>query len=152
MENALMMIVYPTSNGTSVTVSPRIGTGHTEPTIAPNVTVELLAGSGVQPDADNNTLTVNARCVNCRTWSGGSIDVTSKAQEMIFAYGSWVHNPDSENADLRMHDTEGVFTMDLTKAAGPGGVPDITGGPNIGATEVSITSTHEIASPAHGEF
>lgn len=151
MANSLMIIAYPTSNGSYVTVSPRLGTGHTEPTIAPNVTVRLRARSGVQTDASNNTLTVNAQCINCRSWSGGSIDVTSKAQEMIFAYGPWVGNPDSENADLRMHNTDGVFTMDMTKATGPGGVPEITAS-NFGATEVSISSTHDLASPIHGEF
>lgn len=151
MENSLMIITYPTSNGSYVTVSPRLGTGHTEPTVAPNVTVQLLAGSGVQTDASNNTLTVNARCINCRSWSGGSIDVTSKSQNMIFAYGPWVGNPNSVNADLRMHETDGVFTMDMTKATGPGGVPDITAS-NSGATEVSISSTHDLASPIHGQF
>jgi hypothetical protein len=149
MANALMMIAYPTSNGSYVTVSPRLGTGHTEPTVASNVTVQLLAGSGVQTNATNNTLTVNARCINCRSWNGGSIDVTSKAQNMIFAYGPWVGNPNSVNADLRMHFTDGVFTMDMTKASGPGGVPEITAA-DVGATEISINSTHDIASPAHG--
>ena len=151
MANSLMIIAYPTSNGSYVTVSPRLGTGHTEPTVAPNVTVQLLAGSGVQTDVSNNTLTVNARCINCRSWSGGSIDVTSKAQNMIFAYGPWVGNPNSVNADLRMHDTDGVFTMDMTKATGPGGVPEITGS-NLGAAEISISSTHDLASPIHGGF
>ncbi len=151
MANALMIIAYPTSNGSYVTVSPRIGTGHTEPTIAPNVTVQLLAGSGVLTNASNNILTINARCINCRSWSGGSIDVTSKAQNMVFAYGPWVGNPNSVNADLRMHNTDGVFTMDMTKATGQGGVPEITGS-DSGATQVSILSTHDLASPIHGEF
>jgi hypothetical protein len=151
MANSLMIIAYPTSNGTYVTVSPRLGTGHTEPEVAPNVTVELLTGTGVLPQDSNNTLTVNARCINCRSWSGGSIDVTSKAQNMIFAYGPWVGNPDSVNANLRFHETEGVFTMDMIKATGPGGVPDITA-TNEGATEISITDTHDFKSPAHGKF
>jgi len=77
--------------------------------------------------------------------------VTSKAQNMIFAYGPWVGNPDSVNANLRFHETDGVFTMDMTKASGHGGVPDITAS-NEGATEVSIKSTHDFASPAHGEL
>jgi hypothetical protein len=151
MANSLMIIAYPTSNGTYVTVSPRLGTGHTEPMVAPNVTVELLDGTGVLTQASNNTLTVNARCINCRSWSGGSIDVTSKAQNMIFAYGPYVGNPDSVNANLKFHETEGVFTMDMTKARGPGGVPDVTAF-NEGATEVSIKTTHDFASPAHGKF
>ena len=77
--------------------------------------------------------------------------MTSKAQNMIFAYGPWVGNPDSVNANLRFHETVGVFTMNLTKATGPGGVPVITG-TNEGVTELSITSTHGLASPAHGKF
>lgn len=77
--------------------------------------------------------------------------MTSKAQNMIFAYGAWVGNPDSVNANLRYHETDGVFTMDLTKATGPGGVPDITAA-NEGATEISIKDTHDYASPAHGKF
>jgi hypothetical protein len=151
MANSLIIIAYPTSNGTYVTVSPRLGTGHTEPMVAPNVTVQLLDGTGVQTQDDNNTLTVNARCINCRSWSGGSIDVTSKAQNMIFAYGPWVGNPDSVNANLKFHETEGVFTLDMTKASGPRGVPDVTA-LNEGATEVSIRSTHDFASPAHGKL
>jgi hypothetical protein len=119
--------------------------------VAPNVTVQLLDGTGVLTQVSNNTLTVNARCINCRSWSGGSIDVTSKAQNMIFAYGPWVGNPDSVNANLKFHMAEGVFTMDMTKASGPGGVPYITAF-NEGATEVSITTTRYLASPVHGKF
>ena len=74
-----MIIAYPTSNGTYVTVSLRLGIGHTEPKVAPNVTVELLPGTGVLTQDSKDDLTVNARCINCRSWSGGSIDVTSKA-------------------------------------------------------------------------
>jgi hypothetical protein len=70
---------------------------------------------------------------------------------MIFAYGSWVGNPDSVNANLTFHETEGVFTLDMTEASGHGGVPDVTV-LNEGATEVSIRSTHDLASPAHGKF
>ena len=55
------------------------------------------------------------------------------------------------NANLKFHETEGVFTMDMTKATGPEGVPDITAS-NEGATEISIRSTHDLASPAHGKF
>ena len=151
MAGSLIIIAYPTSNGTYVTVSPRLGTGHTEPEVAPNVTLELLPGTGVLTQDSNNTLTVNARCINCRSWSGGSIDVTSKAQNMIFAYGPYVGNPNSVNANLKFHETEGVFTMDMTKATGPGGVPDITAS-NEGATEISIRNTHDLSSPAHGKF
>jgi Cytochrome domain of cellobiose dehydrogenase len=153
MANSLMLIAYPASDGKNVTVSPRLASGDTEPTYTSNVTVQLLGGSEVttSPDGSNNTLTVNGLCMNCRSWSGGSIDVTSKAQKMIFAYGPYVGNPDSVNADLRMHSADGVFTMDLIAATGPGGLPVITDRANNGATEISFSSTHYFAGPIHGK-
>lgn len=154
MAGSLILIAYPASDGKNVTISPRIGTGHTEPIYTSNVKVEVLAGSGVSlsSDGSNNTLTVNGRCTGCRSWNGGSIDVTSKAQNMIFAYGPWVSNPDSVNADLRMHTADGVFTMDMTAATGRGGLPTITDSANHGSTEIKTSSTHEFASPIHGKF
>lgn len=149
MDGSMMLMAYPASNGQDVTVSPRLSSGHVEPSYTSNVTIQLLPGTGIV----GGTLTANGRCTGCRKWSGNSIDVKSTAQKMIFAYGpGYVGNPDSVNADTRFHSTYGVFTMDMVKATGPGGVPSSNIGPNLGSIETSITRKSEFSAPIHGVY
>ncbi len=78
MKDSLMFIVYTAANGRNVTVSPRIGTGHSEPTYTTDVSVFLLPGSGLI----NDTYIINAKCHGCRKWKGGFLDLKSKTQPM----------------------------------------------------------------------
>ncbi|OTB01476.1 putative iron reductase domain protein [Hypoxylon sp. CI-4A] len=125
MAGSLILVAYPSESGNNVTLSPRIGTGHTEPVYTSDIKIEALEGTGL----DNNTYIFNGRCSNCRSWSASSkkIDVQSKSQNMIYATGedrSYLKT-DSLDGPLKMHYNYGTFTMDMVRATGPGGVPTI---------------------------
>lgn len=58
MNGANMFLIYTDSGGSNVTLSPRLGTGHTQPNFNSNAKVELLDGSGVS----NGIMTANIKC------------------------------------------------------------------------------------------
>lgn len=125
-----MFVAYPSQNGQSVTISPRIGSGHVEPKFTQDVEVEVLDGTSL----DNDTYNINAHCTRCRTWPlpsdrRGSIDTSSTAQAMIYAIGenSPFFQTDDQEAIIREHMVFGKFTMDLRAATGDAGVPSNTG-------------------------
>ncbi|KAI1389421.1 putative iron reductase domain protein [Hypoxylon trugodes] len=125
MAGALILLVYPSASGNNVTLSPRLGSGHTEPVYTPDIKIEALSGTGL----NNDTYTFNGRCSSCRSWLDGSgkIDVKSTTQNMLYATGEDDNNlkSDSFEAPLKMHYNYGTFTMDMVHATGPAGVPII---------------------------
>lgn len=104
-----------------VTLSPRTTTSHSEPVFDPTVDLEILNGTGVQ----DSMFVLNARCSNCRVWSGGFLDAASATQPMIFAFGPATQiQTDARDAPLRRHVRYGTFTMDMVAASSSdAGVP-----------------------------
>lgn len=93
---------------------------------------------------------LHAVCHNCRTWSGGSIDLKSTSQPMIYAFGPGdVLQSNSLSADLRRHARYGFFSMDMLAATGPGGVPPKTSVINGVSMRSPIIKDHDRASLAH---
>lgn len=131
MSGALIFVTYASENGNNVTVSPRLGKNHVMPLHTSNVTVEVLNGSGIY----DGIFVVNAQCTGCRHWDGGSIDVDSTSQDMIWAAGptgSLKSNDLQES--ISQHDGHAFFNLDLRAATGVGGVPvpadaSLEGGP-----------------------
>ncbi|RYP62397.1 hypothetical protein DL770_009596 [Monosporascus sp. CRB-9-2] len=123
MAGSLMLMIYSSSSGENVTLSPRISDGHSEPVYSPDIEVEALPGTGLVNDS---TLVYNGRCSNCRSWSNGKVDVESKAQHMLYATGEVGEiTTDDVEYSPRIHYNYGSFTMDMVDATGPGGVPTI---------------------------
>ncbi|KAK3306487.1 uncharacterized protein B0T15DRAFT_509860 [Chaetomium strumarium] len=120
MADALMLVMYASADGKSVTVSPRLSSGCTEPVWTRNVGITLHASS----INDNADMTVNATCNGCRALGPALPSIkTSSAAPMMFAIGpSLVLNSDDLDARIRRHSAYGQFTMDLVKATGPGGI------------------------------
>ncbi|RFU28520.1 hypothetical protein B7463_g7812, partial [Scytalidium lignicola] len=148
MKGSLMFLLYTSSNENSVTVSPRITDGHTEPSYTSNVAITLLPGTG--NDKHNKWITVNAKCESCRKWSGGSLNITSTAENFIYATGpSGNLKTNSKSADTKRHDKYGTFQMDLTKAVGAGGVPAPIFSSTVGTRELSDSTDHDFSSPLH---
>jgi hypothetical protein len=58
MTGANMFVVYTSANGKNVTLSPRLGTGHSEPQFNSKAEVSLLDGSGVS----NGKMIANIKC------------------------------------------------------------------------------------------
>src|ERR1700712_504666 len=58
MSGSTMFVIYTSSNGQNVTLSPRKANGHNMPTYASDVKATLLDGSGVS----NGMMTANIKC------------------------------------------------------------------------------------------
>lgn len=115
-----MFIAYTSEDGNNVTVSPRLGTGHSMPSHTDAVQVELLSGSGII----NNTYVVKAKCSDCRSWSGGNADVLSDNQKMLWALGrSGDIKTNALDASIQQHQSYNTFSLDFKQATGDAGVP-----------------------------
>lgn len=150
MRGSLILMAYLSSSGNDVTFSPRIATGHNEPTFYPDLKVEALKGTGVV----DGLLRFSGRCSNCRSWPGGSIDVLSAVQKCIFALGpSGTDGSDHPDAPLRFHSTYGNFALDLVAATGPAGTPTIPQDPDDIGTGATLgraeTNKRDWAAVAH---
>ena len=120
-----MLVVYADGSGKSVTISPRIADGHSEPSYQSDITVQKQDGQG--PNSANTAsgsrgslkMTADGVCKSCLTWAnGGSIDLTNTKQPFIFAVGP-TYPPiesDSQSEGISRHEFYGQFTMDMTAA------------------------------------
>ncbi|KAH8895278.1 CBD9-like protein [Thozetella sp. PMI_491] len=116
MAGSLMLVAYSAADNQHVTVSPRLGTGDTEPPYYPGVTVSLSSSSSIQ----NDSFVVFGTCKGCRAWRGGSLATDSATQPFIFAVGpNLAFASDDLSAGLRRHIGYGHFTMNTTQASGP---------------------------------
>lgn len=151
MAGSLILMAYSSSSGKNVTVSPRIATGHSEPVYNPDIKIEALDGTGLVNDA---RYVFNGRCSNCRSWTGGSIDVTSKNQSFLYATGpDGDINSDSPDASVKMHLTYGNFKLDMVHATSAGAVPVIptsNSTSSVATTQgLSVEGKRDIAAQIH---
>jgi hypothetical protein len=59
MSGANIFVIYASSSGSNVTLSPRTGSGHVEPKYNSGAQVTLLGGSGIS----NGVMTANIKCM-----------------------------------------------------------------------------------------
>ena len=144
MAGSLLFVMYTSADGKNVTISPRLGTGHVMPLYTGNVGYSLLAGSGIINDTLGSNMVANVRCTNCRKWAGGSVDVTSKNQPMLYAVGGPddVLMTNDYTATIHQHNGYGQFTLDMVAATGAGGIPS--------DTNVQTGVSHENDQGGHG--
>ncbi|SMQ52532.1 unnamed protein product [Zymoseptoria tritici ST99CH_3D7] len=115
MAGSNMFVMYTSSDGQNVTISPRLGMGHEQPLYDNAANFTLLDGSGVQ----NGNMTANVKCSNCNSWSGGSMDFTGSTAEWIYGYKDGAEmNSDAEDARIKEHSKYGSFSFNLTQARG----------------------------------
>ena len=146
MAGAQMFVVYTSSDGTNVTVSPRLGTGHVMPEFNSAADISVLEGSGVS----DGVMTANVRCGSCGSWDGGSMDFSSSSSSWIYGYlsGSPLDS-DSQEESISQHGGASSFTWDLSVArSSTDGNPFISGSGagNSSPTESSATGTGSPAS------
>ncbi|KAL1968577.1 hypothetical protein VTN77DRAFT_1787 [Rasamsonia byssochlamydoides] len=114
MLDSNMLVIYASSNN-NITLSPRLGSGHTQPLFNPDAQVSLLDGSGIS----NGIMTANIRCDSFLSWSGGSENVKSASAPFIWAVR---HGEPLESASvsegIHMHDKYGGFSVDFAEATG----------------------------------
>lgn len=136
MEDALMFIAYPGADGRSLTVSARIGTGHSEPIHDPSIEVFGVFNDTYAPNAmtvaDGGTLIAHGACRNCTRWATGALDFQDKAQPMIFAIGpSCSLQSDDPEASIPRHKIYGKYTLDMQAASNATGWYGRVPAPNI---------------------
>jgi hypothetical protein len=118
MSGANIFVIYADADGKNVTLSPRLGTGHTEPDADTAAKVTLLDGSGII----DGKMIANVKCSNCQSWSGGTMDFTSASSDWIYAYKAGdALNTNSLDASITQHDEFDSFTFDLVAASGGDG-------------------------------
>lgn len=141
MTGALIFIIYPDSSGKNVTVSPRLGTGHVEPTPDSDIKVSLLSGSGV----DGDTMTANFKCSNCRSWNNNanSLDTSSSSAGFIWAIGpgTKIQSDDASLDSLTQHRVMGTANINAKAATGGNG-----GNPFDNSTSAATSSSSSSAS------
>ncbi|KAF9736896.1 hypothetical protein PMIN04_000574 [Paraphaeosphaeria minitans] len=122
MENSLMLVMYADARGDNITISPRLSTGHTEPSFSPAIKLDVLNGTGIYDEM----YVLRAVCHACRVWPNGFLETSSTTAPMLFAFGpAMAAQSDDANAPLRRHVRYGTFSMDLVAATGAGaGVPE----------------------------
>ncbi|KAB8075813.1 hypothetical protein BDV29DRAFT_200691 [Aspergillus leporis] len=115
MQGANIFVVYASSGGNNITISPRLGAKHVEPLFNPKAHVSVLDGSSI----NNGIITANIRCDSCITWLGGHEDPASSSSPWVWAvkYGNPLDS-DSVSATIIMHDAFGIAALNLQKAIG----------------------------------
>ncbi|KEQ72207.1 CBD9-like protein, partial [Aureobasidium namibiae CBS 147.97] len=139
MKNSLMFIGYPSSNGSGVTLSPRLSTGHQQPQYTSSKDVQTLSSS-----VTDGTLQLMAVCKNCTTWSLGSMDTTSTQQPFIFALGPTGEtiSSDSTSQSIDQHTLYKGFSLDMTQASFSGsGSPDLNSGSSAASSNSASGSS-----------
>lgn len=115
MSGSNIFIMYTNADGTNVTLSPRLGTGHVEPQHDTNAQITVLDGTGVS----GGMMTANVKCSNCDSWSGGSMDFSSDSSQWIYAYKKGeALNTDDLDASISQHDGASPFSWNLASAKG----------------------------------
>jgi hypothetical protein len=139
MQGANIFVVYASSDGNNVTVSPRLGVEHVMPLHNPEAQLSVLNGSGIS----NGIMTANIRCDSCITWPGGSEDLSSSSSPWIWAvkYGTPL-NTNNLAAAIDIHDSEGIAAIDLQKAIGRTSDNPFTTSTNM----TTSSSSHPISS------
>lgn len=150
-----------------LTLSPRVGTGNSEPSYYKNVSIELKGTTTIK----DGRYVVSGICRKCREWNTGSIDFNSTKQPMLFAVGpdELNLNSDAKDAGLRrvsnnfpsfsllqrnantslQHDFYGNFDIDLKAAAGdPASFPPANLA-EVEPTEHDASKDHEYSSQVH---
>ncbi|KAF2205626.1 CBD9-like protein [Delitschia confertaspora ATCC 74209] len=115
MSNSNIFVMYTSTSGNNVTLSPRLGKGHSMPNFNGDAQVTLLEGSGVS----NGKMVANVKCSNCQSWSGGTADF--KADE-----GTWIYalkpgsakNTDDQRANIAQHSVASGFEWEYANAKG----------------------------------
>jgi hypothetical protein len=154
MKDAFMIIAYPANDGNLVTLSPRIGSGHTEPAYTteidvPRYDVSSNANTAEGSDRGFSNIVAEGRCVKCLSWNGGSLDLTKTDQPFIFALGPPFPTVDSTDlsAGLNEHQFYGHFTMDMTAATSQSDA-NVPTGPYVRKDASQATDTNSDNNPA----
>ncbi|KAI8936627.1 hypothetical protein NX059_007026 [Plenodomus lindquistii] len=116
MGGSNMFLVYTSSSGSNVTLSPRTASGYSTPSVNEDAQVSLLEGSGVT----DGVMTANVRCSNCDSWSGGTMDFSAGTGNWIYAFQSsgGPKDSDEQSISIKQHNNQAAFEWDFADAKG----------------------------------
>jgi hypothetical protein len=156
MANSNMFLVYTSTGGTNVTLSPRMSSGYSAPSLNSAAQVTLLEGSGVS----NGIMTANVKCMyycsdlceyanttegsNCNSWSGGTMDFKSSSGNWIYAYQSsnGPKNSNDQSVAIRQHNSQATFSWDFANAKGGSSVNPLANAAPAGGSGGGATATN----------
>ncbi|KAI9732677.1 MAG: hypothetical protein M1834_004014 [Cirrosporium novae-zelandiae] len=138
MANSNIFVIYSSSDGKNVTLSPRLGTGHEMPQYDSSAQVSLLDGSGIS----GGIMTANVRCGSCSSWSGGSMSLTDSSSSWIWAYKSGsALDSDSSSESISLHSSASAFSLDLTQGTGGSSTNPFTTSSSTSSSSGSASSS-----------
>ncbi|KIH86401.1 hypothetical protein SPBR_08468 [Sporothrix brasiliensis 5110] len=146
MANSFMLIAYPAADGRHMTVSPRLGTGNTEPQFDGNYRVWLNGNSTVY----GSYMIASGTCFNCRSWPGGSLNSFTTSQPMMYALGpsyATALASNDQGVTLQKHEAYGRYLMSTIQATGYGGTGVLTSIDNQANTGTQPVNTYGANSP-----
>ncbi|KAL0256926.1 hypothetical protein SLS55_007735 [Diplodia seriata] len=155
MSGSQMFVVYTSSSGDNVTVSPRLGSGHSMPQYNSDAQITLLEGSGVS----GGQMTANFKCASCSTWSGGSMDFSSSSATWIHASksGSALDSDDMSESISQHSSDYGNWDWDFSAAKGgssanpfASGTATSTGGSSSGTQDCVPSPTSSSSGSGSG--
>ncbi|KAF2728635.1 CBD9-like protein [Polyplosphaeria fusca] len=116
MSGSNIFVVYTSSDGNNVTLSPRLASDYNQPSFSKAAQVTLLEGSGVS----NGRMTANVKCSNCQSWDGGSADFKADSGNWVYAAhtSGGPKNDDSQSASISKHDERDAFSWSYASAKG----------------------------------
>ncbi len=143
MDDSFMLVVYGSSNGKDVTISPRVAmNGNSEPSFYPSITCEMSnnTGFGGANTIGNSVMVAEGICHNVNSWGKGQLDLQSTAQPFIFAVGpTGSLDSDSMTAPMQRHSMYGRFSVNMKDAVTKQSVS--VPQPNAGNTYTTAGST-----------
>ncbi|CAK1354487.1 hypothetical protein CB0940_01669 [Cercospora beticola] len=140
MSGSNIFVMYTSSNGQNVTVSPRLGTGHVEPQHDTSAQIEVLEGSGVM----DGMMVANVKCSNCNEWQGGSMDFTAQSANWIYASRTGdALDSDDVSEGIQQHNRYSPFQWQLGEAQGGANVnPFVAAAVTTGADSQTASATN----------
>jgi len=115
MSGSNIFLMYQDGSG-NLTLSPRLGTRYSEPTLDTSNTaakLTLLEGSGVK----DNVMTANVKCSNCQSWSGGTMSLTGTTGWISAWKAGSSLSTTSKSASISQHDDTDRFRLDMSTAS-----------------------------------
>lgn len=126
-------------------ISPRLASGDWEPQFDPDYRVHLNSNSSVLGEY----MIASGTCVNCRTWTGGSLNTNTNAQPMMYALGPAGTGlaSNDQGVTIERHTAYGRFLLNTIQATGYGGTGALTSVDNSVNSGTQQINTYGANSP-----
>ncbi|KAF3047055.1 hypothetical protein E8E12_010844 [Didymella heteroderae] len=127
MDGSVMFILYEGADKNSVTLSPRLSDGHSEPSFSNDIDCALQNGTAYKNSivqmSNTRYYSVGVHCKNITALGkgDGKLEFTNAKQPFLYAWGPTDESISSasKSASIKRHEAYGNFWMDMTAATSP---------------------------------